>query len=215
MLTDPQYLPPIEERFQSALRDAQGAFSKLPASHQERLALAVNLQRLEEIGMASEGIIVLRREALLRRNQEQSALMHARAGSELLAAEVNALGAQINSNAISSSEASRAAVSNGLLSLIVLNVVSVIGAILFGWLYVWRSLVRRLINLAGAMRMMASGDLEVPVTVGGNDEVTDMAEALEVFRRYAPGSTATEPGGEIGRRVGCQERKPRTRTGKT
>ena len=184
VLTDPQYLPPIEERFQSALRDAQVAFSKLPASHQSA-SLAVNLQRLEEIGMASEGIIVLRREALLRRNQEQSALMHARAGSELLAAEVNALGAQINSKAISSSEASRAAVSNGLLSLIVLNVLSVIGAILFGWLYVWRSLVRRLINLAGAMRMMASGDLEVPITVGGNDEVTDMAEALEVFRRYA------------------------------
>ena len=32
---------------------------------------------------------------------------------------------------------------------------------------------------------MAEGDLKVPVDVGGNDEVTDMAEALEVFRQYA------------------------------
>ena len=35
------------------------------------------------------------------------------------------------------------------------------------------------------MRSMAEGNLEVPVEVQGNDEVTDMAEALEVFRRHA------------------------------
>ena len=46
-------------------------------------------------------------------------------------------------------------------------------------------LIRRLVGLAVSMRDMASGDLEAPVTVSGNDEVTDMANALEVFRRYA------------------------------
>ena len=35
------------------------------------------------------------------------------------------------------------------------------------------------------MRSMAEGNLEVPVQVRGNDEVNDMAEALEVFRRHA------------------------------
>ena len=32
---------------------------------------------------------------------------------------------------------------------------------------------------------MADGDLEGKVDIGGNDEVADMAAALEVFRRHA------------------------------
>ena len=63
--------------------------------------------------------------------------------------------------------------------------ISIAGAVLIGWLFVGRHLVHRMVRLAGTMRDMAEGDLEAPVTVSGNDEVTDMANSLEVFRRYA------------------------------
>jgi len=35
------------------------------------------------------------------------------------------------------------------------------------------------------MRRMAGGDLDTPAPVSGADEITDMSESLEVFRRYA------------------------------
>ena len=66
-----------------------------------------------------------------------------------------------------------------------LNLLSIGAAFLIGWLFVGRHLLHRLVALAAVMRDMAGGDLEAPVAVSGNDEVTDMANALEVFRRYA------------------------------
>ena len=107
------------------------------------------------------------------------------AASEQLLAEVNRLVAEINSEAVRASNSSRSAAQTGILLLVLLNIFSGVGAILIAWLFVGRHLVRRLVGLAAAMRSMAIGDLEVPVQVRGNDEVTDMANALEVFRRYA------------------------------
>ena len=207
VLADRRFLTPLEERFQSAVRNFLHAYSKLPASMQDDL-LEENLTRLDEIGEGPDGVIVLRQEALLRLEQEQDTLAKARTTSESLVSGVNNLVAQINEEAIDSSAASRAAAQTGILLLILLNVFGTVGAFALGSLFVRRYLVRRLAGLSSAMREMASGDLEVPVQVEGtdivkpvkgsanyvtrnikyliwNDEVTDMARALEVFRRYA------------------------------
>ena len=103
----------------------------------------------------------------------------------MLLTEVNTLVEEINDEAVESSNAAQSAAQTGRLILGVLNVLSISGALLIGWLFVGRYMIRRLVGLATAMRSMASGDLEVPVEVKGSDEVTDMANALEVFRRYA------------------------------
>ena len=92
---------------------------------------------------------------------------------------------EVRNEAVAVNTESQSAATQGILWLVLLNVLSIIGAVLIGWLFVGRYLLRRLVGLAGSMREMASGDLEVPVGVSGNDEVTDMANALEVFRRYA------------------------------
>ena len=207
VLADRQFLTPLEERFQSAVRNFIQAYAKLPDSMQNDL-LEENLTRLDEIGKGPEGIIKLREEGLLRLEQEQKTLVQTRITSEALVSEVNNLVAQINEEAIRSSEASRTAAQTGIFLLILLNVFGTLGAFALGSFFVRRYLVRRLTGLASAMREMASGDLEVPVQVEGtdivkpakgsanyftrniryivwNDEVTDMARALEVFRRYA------------------------------
>ena len=207
VLADRQFLTPLEERFDSAVRNFMHAYATLPDSMQHDL-LEENLTRLDEIGKGSEGVIVLQKEALLRLEQEQDTLARARTTSESLVSEVNNLVAQINEEAIHSSAAARTAAQTGIFLLILLNVFGTVGAFALGSLFVRRYLVRRLVGLSSAMREMASGDLEVPVQVEGtdivkpekgsanyltrniryltwNDEVTDMARALEVFRRYA------------------------------
>ena len=184
VLNDRQFLPPIEERLLSALTNAQRSFAALPAS--ARLAsLGASLQRLDRVASGDQGIIALRREALIRVEQEQDSLDLARDASATLDADVGSLGALINSNAIASSEAARQSAENGILLLFTINLVSAVGALVFGYFFVWKSLARRLTVLSGAMREMSRGDLEVAVAVGGNDEVTDMGEALEKFREYA------------------------------
>ena len=62
---------------------------------------------------------------------------------------------------------------------------SIGGALLIAYLFVGRVILRRLGMLSNGMQRMAGGDLETEVDVGGQDEIADMAAALEVFRRHA------------------------------
>ncbi len=184
VLFDRGLLPPLRERFRSAVQNFRRAYERLSARRPDSL-LGTDLERLDQMGEADEGILPLREEILLRLEQEQAALAKGREASALLLAEVNTLVAEINDEAVDSSTAAQSAAQTGRLLLGVLNVLSISGALLLGWLFVGRYMIRRLVGLATAMRSMAGGDLEVPVEVRGNDEVTDMANALEVFRRYA------------------------------
>ena len=184
VLSDRELLLPLEERFNSAVQNFRRAYAGLSVDTQGSLP-GKDLERLAQMGESAEGIIPLRRETLRRLEQEQEALTRGQAASEQLLAEVNRLVAEINSEAVRASNSSRSAAQTGILLLVLLNIFSGVGAILIAWLFVGRHLVRRLVGLAAAMRSMAIGDLEVPVQVRGNDEVTDMANALEVFRRYA------------------------------
>ena len=203
-LSDRGLLPPLRERFRSTVQNFRRAHARLSARTLDNV-LGTDLERLAHMGEADEGsaplreealpsltsavidtgIIPLREETLLRLEQEQAALAKGREASALLLTEVNTLVEEINDEAVESSNAAQSAAQTGRLILGVLNVLTVSGALLLGWLFVGRYMIRRLVGLATAMRSMAGGDLEVPVEVKGNDEVTDMANALEVFRRYA------------------------------
>ncbi len=207
VLSDRQFLPPLQDRFNSAAANTRSTFAKLSgfeisdlqgssllqqlgqifsAEEQRHFSLSLlgdNLRRLGEIGEGENGIIPLRGEVLQRLEDERNELAKARSKSIHLVGEVNDLVTKINRDARGASDTLRSSTKDGILWLIVINVVSAGFALLFAWLFVGRHLVRRLVSLAKAMRRIASGDLEVPVRVGGHDEVTDMAVALEVFRR--------------------------------
>jgi methyl-accepting chemotaxis protein len=84
--------------------------------------------------------------------------------------------------------------------LLVVAVLSLLGAAAIAVFYVQRSLIRRLISVGQAMRTLSSGEtgLSVPALADG-DEIGDMARSLEVFRA-----------GEIERRrMGERERSER------
>lgn len=54
-----------------------------------------------------------------------------------------------------------------------------------GWLYVGRRVVRRLHSLRTSMLAIAAGDLDTRVDVSGDDEISEMANALLLFRDTA------------------------------
>ncbi len=65
------------------------------------------------------------------------------------------------------------------------SVLALLAAFAIGWKFFGERLLARVRHLSDAMREMSQGDLEVEVKIAGNDEVTDMAGALEVFRTHA------------------------------
>jgi methyl-accepting chemotaxis protein len=67
--------------------------------------------------------------------------------------------------------------------MVAIAVASVVGAALFVWLYIGRSLVARLVGFERAMTKIAGGDLAIEVRGTQNrDEIGQMARALAIFR---------------------------------
>ena len=184
VLTDRDLLGPLEERFQSAAYNLRRVVRRLEL-HMPMESLTRGATRLVEIGESPQGVFALRRETLERLRQEREALSAGREASAELLRDMERLVEEVNTDAVTVNAMSQSAAATGILVLVLLTMLSVAGAVLIGWLFVGRYLIRRLVGLAVSMRDMAGGDLEAPVNVSGNDEVTDMANSLEVFRRYA------------------------------
>ena len=74
------------------------------------------------------------------------------------------------------------AVDAGLVTLLVQTVVVLVVAGLILWLYVQRNVIARLEALALIMQKLARGDLDVMVRTSGSDELSEMAETVQVFK---------------------------------
>lgn len=87
-----------------------------------------------------------------------------------------------NAAAIAATAGSRDAIQRGKVVFLLMASGGLAVAVLVVWLYVGRNLVRRIRELDHAMLAIAAGDLETRVPVGGRDEISDMAKALDTFR---------------------------------
>ena len=96
--------------------------------------------------------------------------------------EVASLGTRSEAAAAAAVRESEAEIRQGRIILICLALVSLITALVIGWFYVSRGVVRRLVRLQKSMKCIAAGDLGTEIATSGSDEIADMAEALQVFK---------------------------------
>src|SRR4051812_37844635 len=77
----------------------------------------------------------------------------------------------------------RQEISFGTMVMLALGVSTLVGSILFVWLYVGRNILRRISNLQQSMQVLSSGDLESEIyQTHHQDEIGVMADSLQVFR---------------------------------
>ena len=183
-LSDAPLIEPLRERFEAAAGRIERSLSTLQESPL-RAELTPIFARLSDLGVGEQsGFDLLAREITLLERQ-QDLLDRNRNIAVDLVDEVDGLVSTANANVQEATLASTQAMLTGRTLLLGISAVSIGGALLISWLYIGRSLLRRLQMLSGWMRQMARGDLEAKVEIGGRDEVADMAAALEVFRRHA------------------------------
>ena len=141
--------------------------------------------RLSNLGLSKEGVFELCAQQIALAERQRAYLTENRKFAAGLLSAVETLVTASQENASVAAQASQDAIGAGRIVLIVVNGISIVGAVLVAWLFVGRLLLPRLQALSDRMRAMAEGDLEAEVEIGGRDEVGDMAAALEVFRRHA------------------------------
>ncbi len=183
-ITSAPLLEPLRERFESAKGSIERNLTALEGSplHAEITPLT---NQLLDLGTGDDnGFDLL--EQRLRLIQHQQDLVELNSGIAVeLVSEVNSLVDTARASADEATQASTQAIFTGRTLLLAIGAVSVTGAVLISWLFVGRVIVRRIQLLSNWMLRMAGGDLEAQVELGGRDEVADMADALEVFRRHA------------------------------
>jgi len=126
-----------------------------------------------------------REESLQAGDAAGQALGEAQASVALMSSEVDRLvqtAERVVAEAVADSQHS---VAHTRIALLALSLASLIVAVLVVWLYVGRSLVRRIRGIESSMLAIAGGDLDAPIPAGGNDEIANMARALAVFRDNA------------------------------
>ena len=178
---DPDLVEAQEERFESTTAAIERHLATLGNEELEQ-SIEPLFSRLHDLGLAADGIFVVRRERLRVAEEQGRLLADSRSQSVNLLDEVDALVSAAVLSADEATEASAQAIATGGALLLAISVISVGGALLISWLFVGRIILHRINILSGRMREMAEGKLEEEVVLEGQDELAEMASALEVFR---------------------------------
>ena len=179
---DPALVEAQEERFESSIASIDRNMAALNNTELEE-RLTPLYTRLEELGLAEDGVFVTLRSKLELAEEQSALLALSREQSADLLVEVDELVGVAALSAQEATQASSRAITTGLSLLLAISVISIGGALLISWLFVGRVILHRINMLSGRMREMAEGKLEEEVVVEGHDELAEMASALEVFRQ--------------------------------
>ncbi len=131
------------------------------------------------------GAFAVRGQQLALQARSRDLLMSFDTSSQTLDTATSALLAGARDESTGALQSSVRAFDEGRILLFAVSLASVIVATLAAWLWVGNGVVRRLSRLSERMRNMAAGDLETPVPEVSQDEIGELANALEVFRQQA------------------------------
>ena len=183
-LSDSAQVEPLRGLFKSTVDEIDVGLGELSEAEQ-RDDLEQFFSQLSTLGLGTNGGFNLVARELRLLDRQNELLANNRVLAVNMVNEIDVLVNSARERSDGATLASYQAIRTGRTLLLVISIVSIAGAVLMAWLFVGRVLLRRLSHLSNRMLSMAKGDLETQVTIEGRDEVADMAEALEVFRRHA------------------------------
>ncbi len=130
-----------------------------------------------------DGLIEARRKELDSADLGQLMLDAARNLNVGLSTTVSQLVDNVKDETDMASAGARQKVATATVVMLALGALTLVGSVLFVWLYVGRSILRRIGVLQDAMKRLSDGDLDAAIDRGRQqDEIAAMAGALDVFR---------------------------------
>ncbi len=188
LANDPNRLEPLRDLIDSAQRKIVKNLNAITdRTHQAKLITLY--KQLGAIG-ADDGVIAARAYELNQQHEALSAFNAAQAEAAKFKQVVDDLVEEQAHIAQEISNYASGQIRSGQFILTALSIAAVIGAALVAWLYVGRSVARRLGFLSDAMRRIADGDLTVDVQDNRGDEIADMGRALLFFRQATADAAA-------------------------
>lgn len=176
-LASADLLPPVKDRFMAAANHANKAAAILNNADTTSL-----VGQLVAIGKGQNNIFDLKQKEIAATRIGVDVVAKNRVLAAEFAREVAGLGQRSEAAAAEVVQTSQAEIGQGRVTLIGIAVASLLAALMIGWFYVGRGVVRRLVGLQTNMKAIAAGNLSVDVATNGSDEIAAMGEALQVFK---------------------------------
>ena len=175
-------LEAIEKEFRTAQQRVKKTLDLLPKSS-ATTALYTGTSGLMTLGEGKTGVFKIRQKELDAADYGQTVLEETRKLNVGLGISVQQLVDGVRSETDASTGQARKEISLATMAMLALGVATLIGSVLFVWLYVGRNILRRIGNLQRSMQLLSSGDLETEIYRSSqHDEIAAMADSLEVFR---------------------------------
>lgn len=179
---DPEVLLANRERVEAAVGDVEGA---LPIIRPRvRAQLQEQVDELKDLYQSSDGVFETRGLELAEDGRAAQLVTRNQQTTAELVNQVQTLVGDAESSARDAANRSGTLVQLGVWFLLIVTFLTIAAAYV-AWKFFGERLLVRMGALSSATRRMSKGDLEVHVEIEGNDELTDMAGALEVFRQHA------------------------------
>jgi methyl-accepting chemotaxis protein len=175
-------LEAIEKEFKATQAHVKSNLDLLPKNSATR-ALTDAAQKLLALGEGNAGVFKLRQKELDAADYGQLVLEETRKLNVGLGISVQQLVDGVQSETDASTWQTRKEISFATTVMEALGGLTLIGSVLFVWLYVGRNILRRIRNLQRSMQLLSDGDLTSEIYRSGqHDEIASMAGALQIFR---------------------------------
>ena len=175
-------LDAIEKEFKAAQERVKSNLDLLPKNAGTK-GLGDAAQKLLALGEGKAGVFKLRQRELDANDYGQTILDETRKLNVGLGISVQQLVDGVQSETNASTAQARQEISYATIVMLALGALTLVGSVLFVWLYVGRNILRRIRTLQRSMQLLSDGDLESEVYRSHqHDEIAAMANSLEVFR---------------------------------
>jgi methyl-accepting chemotaxis protein len=175
-------LEAIEKEFKATQAGVKSNLDTLP-KNSGTAALKDAALKLLALGEGKAGVFKIRQKELDTNDYGQIVLDETRKLNVGLGISVQQLVDGVQSETDASTWQARKEISLATTVMMALGGLTLIGSVLFVWLYVGGNILRRIGNLQRSMQLLSDGDLEAEIYRSSqHDEIASMANALQIFR---------------------------------
>ena len=190
--SNPDLIQPLRERFRATLGNCKQVL-QLVSNQRFKDNTFRRLEILEQVGLSEYSThgkkdigLFLLQEKILKEKQLQNGYLSINQNVvQSLSSQTEQMIRDIQDAGAKTTQIFERTVSEKTNQLGLLNLITIVLAFCIGFFLVGKHFIGRLRRLSQTMLTMSKGNLEIPLSLEGDDEITDMGRAMEVFRRYA------------------------------
>jgi methyl-accepting chemotaxis protein len=175
-------LDAIEKEFKDTKARVGSNLDLLPKNHENKV-LGESLQKLLAVGEGKTGVFKIRQKELDANDYGDVILEETGKLNVGLGISVQQLVDGVQKETDAATWQARKEISYATLVMLGLGALTLVGSVLFVWLYVGGNILRRIGNLQRSMLLLSDGDLQSEIYHSSqHDEIASMASSLQIFR---------------------------------